>query len=235
MKNIVALIPARGGSKGIKNKNIIKIKKKPLIYYSINIAKKIKLINEVFVSTDSARIKKISEYYGANVPFLRPKRYSTDKATDLQVFLHFYKWYLKKYKKKIDLIVHLRTTTPIRKKNTIIKAIKSMIKQPSFCSLRSFSKSNFSPYKTWTRRKFIASPLFKVKKNGKEIHSLGRQYLPKTFKHVGYLDIINPNLTLKQNSMSGKKVYFFEIDEKEEKFIDLDTKDDLKRLKIILN
>ena len=235
MKNIVALIPARGGSKGIKNKNIIKFKKKPLIYYSINIAKKIRLINEVFVSTDSLKIKKISEYYGANVPFLRPKKYSNDKATDLQVFLHFYNWYLKVYKKKIDLIVHLRATTPIRKKNTIIRAIKCLIKQPSFSSLRSFSKSNFSPYKTWIKKKFIASPLFKGKKNGKEIHSLGRQYLPKTFKHVGYVDIINPNLTLKQNSMSGKKVFFFEIDEKREKFIDLDTKDDLKRLKIMFN
>ena len=59
MKNIIALIPARGGSKGIKNKNIIRIKKKPLIYYSIDIAKKIKLVNEVYVSTDSERIKKI--------------------------------------------------------------------------------------------------------------------------------------------------------------------------------
>jgi len=83
MKNIIALIPARGGSKAIKNKNIIKIQKKPLIYYSINIAKKIKLINEVFVSTDSKKIKKISEYFGANVPFLRPGKYSDDKSTDL--------------------------------------------------------------------------------------------------------------------------------------------------------
>ena len=235
MKNIVALIPARGGSKGIKNKNIIKIQKKPLIYYSINIAKKIKLINEVFVSTDSKRIKEISEYFGANVPFLRPSKYSDDKSTDLQVFVHFYNWYIKKYKKKIDLIVHLRATTPIRKKNTIIKAIKSMIENPSFSSLRSFSKSDFSPYKTWVKNNLVASPLFKIKKKGKEIHSLGRQYLPKTYKHVGYIDIINPNLTLKKNSMSGKKVYFFEIDEKREKFIDLDTRDDLKRLRLILN
>ena len=214
MKNIIALIPARGGSKGIKNKNIIKIKKKPLIYYSIVAARKINLINEVFVSTDSQKIKKISEKYGAKVPFLRPKKYSGDKATDLQVFLHFYKWYFKKYKKKIDLIVHLRATTPIREKKVLIKAIKTLDRNSSFSSLRSFSKSEFSPYKTWIKKNSTASPLLNKKKNGEEMHSMGRQYLPETYKHVGYIDIINPELTLKKNSMTGKKVYFFQIDEK---------------------
>ena len=74
MKNIIALIPARGGSKGIKNKNIIRIKKKPLIYYSIDIAKKIKLVNEVYVSTDSERIKKFQCLLELKFHFLRPKK-----------------------------------------------------------------------------------------------------------------------------------------------------------------
>ena len=99
MKNIIALIPARGGSKGIKNKNIIKLKGKHLIYYSINIAKKVKLINKIFVSTDSIKIKKISEKYGAIVPFKRPKKFAKDNSTDLEVFKHFYNWYKKNYKK----------------------------------------------------------------------------------------------------------------------------------------
>ena len=230
MKNIVALIPARGGSKGIKNKNIFKIKKKPLIYYSIDIAKKIKLINEIYVSTDSKKIKEISLSLGANVPFLRPRKYSEDDSTDLQVFEHFYNWYKRKNKKRIDLILHLRPTTPFRNRLTVINAIKLMIKNPSYSCLRTFSKSNFSPYKTWIKKKFVAKPLFNTYIKGKEIHSLGRQYLPTTYKHIGYLDIINPELTIKNKSMVGKKVYFFEIDEKKEKFIDLDTNEDLKIL-----
>tara|TARA_B100001964_G_C14229002_1_gene599095 strand:- start:1573 stop:2277 length:705 start_codon:yes stop_codon:yes gene_type:complete len=234
MKNIVALIPARGGSKGIKNKNIIKIKKKPLIYYSINIAKKIDIIDEVFVSTDSLKIREISKLYGAKVPFMRPKEFSKDNSTDLQVFSHFYKWYKNHYKKEIDIIIHLRATTPFRKKDTLIKAIKTFEKNKTYSSLRSFSKSNFSPFKTWVKNKNTAKPLFKLKINGKEIHSLGRQFLPKTYKHVGYVDIIRPKLTLKSNSMIGKKVYFFKIDEKKEKFIDLDTKEDLRLLKKLL-
>lgn len=230
MKNIIALIPARGGSKGIKNKNIIKIKKKHLIYYSINTAKKVKAINNIFISTDSLKIKKISEKYGATVPFKRPKKISRDNSTDLQVFKHFYRWYRKNYKKKIDLIVHLRATTPFRKTKTIIEAINLIKNNKSFSSLRSFSKSNFSPYKTWTKKSNLAKPLFNNMVKGKEMHSLGRQFLPKTYKHVGYVDIIKPELTLKYNSMIGNKVFFFEIDEKKEKFIDLDTKEDLKRL-----
>ena len=234
MKNIIALIPARGGSKGIKNKNIIKLKGKHLIYYSIKIAKKVKLINKIFVSTDSIKIKKISEKYGAIVPFKRPKKFAKDKSTDLEVFKHFYNWYKKNYKKKIDLIIHLRPTTPFRKTETLIKAIKIIKKNKSFSSLRSFSKSNFSPFKTWIKDKDLAKPLFNYSIKGREVHSLGRQFLPNTYKHLGYVDIIKPELTLKFNSMIGKKVYFFEIDEKTEKFIDLDTKEDLRKLKKIL-
>ena len=127
--NIVALIPARAGSKGIKNKNIKLINKKPLIYYSIILAINSKLINEVYVSTDSNKIKNISLKYGAKVPFLRPKKFSEDNSSDLQVFKHFINWYKKHIKKDIDYIVHLRPTTPFRKLVTIEKAIKIIKKK----------------------------------------------------------------------------------------------------------
>lgn len=118
--NIVTLIPARGGSKGIKNKNILKIKNKPLIYYSIDISKKIKLINQTFVSSNSLKILKISKNLGAEI-IQRPKKISQDKSRDIEAFQHFYDEYRKKYKKEIDLIVHLRATTPFRKKKNYKK------------------------------------------------------------------------------------------------------------------
>ena len=181
-----------------------------MIYYSIDIAKKIKLVNEVYVSTDSERIKKISVSLGAKVPFLRPKKYSEDNSSDLQVFKHFYNWYTKK-NKKIDLILHLRPTTPFRSNSTVIKAIKLMLNNPSYSSLRTFSKSDFSPFKTWTKKNSIAKPLFRKIIKGREIHSLGRQLLPTTYKHIGYLDIINPELTIKNKSMVGKKFVFSKL------------------------
>ena len=99
--NIVTLIPARSGSKGIKNKNIVKINSKPLIAYSIILAKNSNLLkNEVYVSTNSERIKKCSEKYGAKVPFLRPEKLAKDNSNDLDVFKHFNNWYKKNKKKK---------------------------------------------------------------------------------------------------------------------------------------
>ena len=96
-KEIIAIIPARSGSKSIKNKNIVNLFGKPLIYYSINVAIKSKYISRVIVSTDSKKIKKIALKYGAEVPFLRPKKYSLDNSKDYEVINHALKW-LKKMK-----------------------------------------------------------------------------------------------------------------------------------------
>lgn len=222
--NIVTIIPARGGSKGIKNKNILKIKNKPLIYYSIDISKKIKLINQTFVSSDSLKILKISKNLGAEI-IQRPKKISQDKSRDIEAFQHFYDEYRKKYKKEIDLIVHLRATTPFRKKKTIKKIIEIMIKNKKFSSLRCFVKSSHSPYKMYTRKNNLAKPLFDSKK---ELHSQGRQFIEQTYNHVGYADIIRPKATIQKNSMTGKRIFLFELNESEYS-IDIDIKKDLTK------
>ena len=111
---ILAYIPARSGSQGIKNKNMAILKKKPLIYYTLNIAKKITKDVYPFVSTDSKKIGMVAKKYGAQVPFLRPKVYAKDKSTDYEVFNHFIKWWDKKRKDKIKFIVQIRPTTPYR-------------------------------------------------------------------------------------------------------------------------
>ena len=85
---VVALIPARGGSKGIKRKNITLLNGKPLIYHTIAAAKKSKLITRIIVSTDDEKIKRVAIKYGAEVPFMRPKKISGDRVLDYQVILH---------------------------------------------------------------------------------------------------------------------------------------------------
>lgn len=222
--NIIALIPARAGSKGIKNKNIYKINNKPLISYSIILAKKCDLINDVFVSTDSKKIQKISLKYGARAPFLRPKKYAKDNSTDLEVFKHFIFWYEKKFNKKIDLVVHLRPTTPFRKIKTVTKAIEIMKSKKKFDCLRSFAESDFTPFKMWFKKKDFAIPILKTKNK----HSMGRQFLPKSYDHNGYIDIVRVNKTIKKNSMTGRKVYLFELNKSKEYCIDIDTISDMK-------
>ena len=226
--NIVALIPARGGSKGIKNKNITLVKNKPLIAHTIIVAKKCKLIDEIYVSTDSEKIKKCSIKFGAKAPFSRPKNISRDRSTDLQAMLHFNNWYLNFFKKRIDLIVHLSATTPFRKPKMIDKAISIMIKKSEYTSLRSFVETKLTPFKMWVKKNNRAIPIIKTKK---EYHSMGRQFIPKTYEHAGYVDIIKPKETINKNSMVGKKVFFFKIDRLKEKYIDIDDKKDLLSIK----
>ena len=224
--NIIAVIPAREGSKKIKNKNILKINQKPLIYYSIKVSKKITKIRDTYVSTDSEKIKRISISYGAKVPFLRPKKISKDRSTDLEFMKHFCIWYKKKNKIPIDLLIHLRPTTPFRNPKTINKAINLMIKNKNYSSLRSFIVSDFSGYKLWLKKNKQAKILVKTKKN---YHSIGRQFIPKTYSHIGYVDILRPKLNIEKNTIIGKKVLFFEINKNKEYNIDIDTEEDLKQ------
>ena len=186
--NIVTLIPARSGSKGIKNKNIIKINNKPLIAYSIILAKNSNFLKkEVYVSTNSEKIKKCAEKYGAEVPFMRPEKFAKDNSSDLDVFKHFNNWYKRNKKKKIDLIVHLRPTTPFRKLQTLEKAIKIIKKNKNIDCLRTCAKSEFSPFKMWFKNnKNFAKPVILTKNK----HSVARQLLPISYDHNGYVDIL---------------------------------------------
>ena len=125
-KMIHVLIPARGGSKGIKDKNIINILDKPLISWSIEFSKMSKNVDKVYVSTDSKKIQKVAKSCGAEVPYLRPKNISGDKALDIE-FIKFHLDWLQNNGFDIPYaIVHLRTTGPGRCISDLEKAIIAM-------------------------------------------------------------------------------------------------------------
>ena len=176
-KKIICIIPARKGSKGLKNKNIKKLQNIPLIAWSILAAKKCKLIDEIIVSTDSTKISKIAKNYGARVPFLRPKQFATDKSSSFSVIKHTIK-FLEKKKYFFDYILLLEPTSPLRDPKDIDLCIKNSLKNkidtivsvtevvnqhPSF--LYSFKKKNYlKPYlknsnKLYVRRQDI-TPLY---------------------------------------------------------------------------
>ena len=138
--NIIAIIPARSGSKSIKDKNITPYKGKPLIYHSIKIALKSKYIDRVIVSTDSYKYKKISLKFGAEVPFLRPKKYSSDNAIDFDYILHASKFLIKNNYYP-DIIILLRPSTPNRSVQVVDKGINFFIKNlKKYDSMRSVSE-----------------------------------------------------------------------------------------------
>lgn len=142
-KKILVLIPARGGSKGIKNKNIVDLCGRPLIAYSIEAAKKSKYIDEIIVSTDSARIAEVAQEFGANVPFLRPDYLATDTATTLDVVIHAVE-HMNKKEKRFDTLVLLQPTAPLRDENDIDKAVE-MFFQYNEKSLVSVSEVDDNP------------------------------------------------------------------------------------------
>lgn len=126
-KKILAITLARGGSKAIKNKNIIKLNNKPLISYTINEAKKSKYIDEYIVSTDSSKIQKVALKFGAQAPFIRPKKYSTDKATSVDALVHAVEWIEHRNKLKYDFIIELMCTNPLKKVKDIDDIIKKIV------------------------------------------------------------------------------------------------------------
>ena len=221
---IVALIPARSESKSIKDKNIIVYKGKPLLAHSIISALKCKLVSKVIVSTDSLVYKKIAISYGAEVPFIRPKKISRDNSLDLNFIKHAYNFLLNSGM-KIDLIVLLRPTSPNRKVDVLNNAIRTFLKKKTkYDSLRSVSHFNQPPEKMFIIKKKQLKGYFDKKYPG-EYHSWPRQKFSKTYLPNGYIDILKPSFfKYRKNKIYGKMYPFLT-----EETLDIDYKDDLKK------
>ncbi|MDA9152864.1 acylneuraminate cytidylyltransferase family protein [Candidatus Pelagibacter sp.] len=222
--NIVAIIPARKGSKSIKNKNIAVYKNKPLIYHSIKTALGIEVIDRVIVSTDSKKYQKIALSCGAEVPFLRPANISNDTSLDRDFILHAYNFLKFKEGYKTDLFILLRPTTPNRKKEIVAKGIKYFLKKIQKAdSMRSLSLFNQPPEKFFYKKgTFLKGYFDKTLKD--EYHSFPRQRFKKAYLPNGYIDIIKPSYFLKnKKKLFGKRILAYVTEET----TDIDTKIDL--------
>jgi len=143
---VLAIIPARGGSKSIHKKNIRKLYQKPLIEYSIICAQKSKYVNRIIVSTDDRKIANISENAGAEVPFLRPKKLSTDNSKTLDVTKQVLEFLDAKESYKPDIITHLQPTTPFRTSAMLDKSIQ-MLQNSNATSVLGVKKIKTHPYR----------------------------------------------------------------------------------------
>lgn len=209
-KDILALIPARGGSKSIPKKNIYNLLGKPLIAWTILQAKASENITRVIVSTDDEEIARVSQEYGAEVPFMRPSKYAEDTSTDFDVFNHAINWLSRNENYMPDLIVHLRPTGPARYVDLIDKAINELSQNNSHDSLRSVSLSSQTPFKMWFLEENSLSSVGEML-GIKGSHSMPRQSLRKAYWQNGYVDIVKPTTILNMESMSGNKILPFVI------------------------
>lgn len=210
MAEVLALIPARGGSKGIPRKNVRVIAGQPLIAYSIQQAHASQWVTRTIVSTDDEEIADVSRRYGAEVPFMRPAQFATDLATDLDVFKHVLDELRLREAYVPDLILHLRPTGPLREVAVIDEALELMLRSPNADSLKTLSEAPHSPYKMWKIEDGLLRPLLEVP-GLLEAHSMPRQILPTTYTGNGYLDIVRPRTVLERSSMVGQVVLPFII------------------------
>lgn len=215
-----ALICARSGSKGIKNKNIRKFNSKPLIFYPINLAKKINEIKTVSVSTDSKKIADISKNFGAEIPFLRPKKLSRDKSNEWDVWKHFAK--KKNFNSKDEILIVLPTTSPLRKIKDVQKCIK-LYKQKKFDVVLMINKSNKNPYFNMMVKKKDNSLELCVKSKKNIVR---RQDAPIVYDVTTFCYILSSKFLMKNKSLLSGKIGGIEVTAA--RSIDLDTELDLK-------
>lgn len=219
---VVALIPARGGSKGVPQKNIQKIKGYPLIAYSIAAGRLAKSIDRVIVSTDSKEIAQIALDFGAEVPFLRPAEYASDTSGDIEFVEHAIR-YMYEYEESIpEYLVHLRPTTPFREIEVIDRAIAECRAWQDCSSLRSAHKAAESPYKWFLKN---AAGYFESINQSidNDQANAARQQFPDVFIPDGYVDVLKSSYIIQNGKLHGEKMIGFESPDCAE----IDTLEDL--------
>ncbi len=227
-KNILGLIPARGGSKGLPRKNIKPLLGKPLIVWTIEQALSSKYLDRVVVSTDDKEIADISKKYGAEVPFMRPKELATDKSKGIDVVLHTINW-LKENdnRKQYDLIMLLQPTSPLRKSENIDKATELLFLKEAK-TIVSVCEVDYHPLWANTLPEDGCMKDFIIQ----EIMNKNRQELPVFYRLNGAIYLAYCDYIKQCKSFMGKETFAYIMPR--EKSIDIDSEVDLKLAEILI-
>jgi N-acylneuraminate cytidylyltransferase/CMP-N,N'-diacetyllegionaminic acid synthase len=225
-KKILCVIPARSGSKGLPGKNIMKLFGKPLLVYSVEHAHGSKYIDRTIVSTDSKIIADVAKSWGADVPFLRPKRLALDRSSVIDVLLHAIDWIEKKEKLIFDIIVLLHVTSPLRTIEDVDRSIELLFKK-STENVFSVNEAYRNPYFNMVETD-KAGKITLIKK-GKY---LNRQSAPLVFDmnasiYVWWKDILKS----KKSLFPGKtRIYLMP----KNRSVDIDDLFDFKLVKLLM-
>jgi len=234
MSNILAVITARGGSKGVPRKNIKRLAGKPLIYYTINAAQKSKLITECIVSTDDSEIAKISSELGANVPFLRPGELAQDATPTLPVIQHSVQFLEKEKVVKYDYIVILQPTSPFRLPEDIDNTIEKLITSGADSAV---SLVEIEPRNHPIKAKQLDSQERVLPFCMEEPEGIRRQDIPKAYKRSSAVYVMKRDLVMNHSKLFGDHIVGHIVPK--ERYIDIDSELDwmlaeqmMKKMKI---
>jgi len=224
---ILALIPARGGSKSIPRKNIRSFAGHPLIAYSIAAGLQAQTVTRVIVSTDDEEIAALARQYGAETPFLRPAEFAQDATTDLPVFEHALGWLAEHENYRPEVVVQLRPTSPIRPVECVDHAVRLLLEHPEADSVRGVVPSGQNPHKMWRiSPDGRMTPLLAVEDLA-EPYNAPRQALPLTYWQTGHIDAIRVSTIFAKKSLSGDVILPLILSPKYA--IDIDTLNDWRR------
>jgi N-acylneuraminate cytidylyltransferase len=210
---VLAIIPARGGSKGIPHKNIRNFAGFPLIAYSIAAAKQSETVTRVILSTDDEEIAEVARRYGAETPFMRPPELAQDNTTDLPVFQHALQWLIDREGYHPDVVIQLRPTSPIRPRTILDDAVRLLLEHPEADSVRGVVPAGQNPHKMWRIDPVSHQMSSLLAVDGiVEPYNAPRQILPPVYWQTGHIDAIRPAVILEKGSMSGSVILGLLID-----------------------
>lgn len=225
MENMIAIIPARSGSKGLKDKNIKELNGKPLMAYTIESALKSRVFKDVVVSTDSLEYKKIAESYGAYVPFLRSNELSTDSASTIDVIEDLLNR-MHEMGKDYESLMILQPTSPLRDENDIIEAVR-LFKEKNANSVVSMCESEHSPLLTKQLDETNSLDGFL-----EDLNKSRRQDFNKFYRLNGAIYLLNVEYFLKYKSFYKENSYAFIMDKS--KSVDIDDINDFKYAEFLI-
>lgn len=228
---VLAIIPARGGSKGIPRKNLVDVAGMPLIAHSISHAREARLVDRVIVSSEDEEILQVSRAWGAETPFVRPMELAEDHVFDHPVFEHALRWLSQNEDYEPDVVVHLRPTAPYRKPAWIDEAVEKLVATPSAHSIRSVSAPAQHPYRIFRiGQDGFLDPI--LKHEHPVPYLLRRQDLPAMYYYNCVIDVTRPATVLELQSMTGDRIlpYFMDPDDA----LDIDTPRDLEVTRFLM-
>lgn len=234
MTEILALIPARGGSKGIPRKNIRSFAGYPLIAWSIAAAKQAACVTRIIVSTDDEEIAAVAREYGAETPFLRPAEFAQDQTTDLPVFEHALQWLEANENYHPEVVIQLRPTSPIRPRDCVDSAVNILLEHVDADCVRGVVPAGQNPHKMW---RFAGEgqpmkPLLEVEGIA-EPYNAPRQILPPVYWQTGHIDAIRVSTIREKHSLTGDVIYPLMLDPRYT--VDIDTLSDWAKYEALAN
>jgi N-acylneuraminate cytidylyltransferase len=232
VNEVLAIIPARGGSKSIPRKNILNFAGHPLLAYSIAAGLQAELVTRVIVSTDDQEIAEVGRCYGADVPFLRPAEYAQDNTLDFPVFLHALEWLAENEDYHPEVVVQLRPTSPVRPLDCVDQAVQRLLDNPKADSVRGVVTSGQNPFKMWRIEEDGVMKNILPVEGIDEPFNAPRQKLPQTYWQTGHIDAIRAGTILEKKSMSGDLILPLVIDVAYT--VDIDTPRDWERAENLL-